>query len=105
AGKSTLSKISDANERAEAEQVLGGTIHRIIKKVIPKFSLQHGFEFYQAKDLGERQCFLQSVLVSGLLQRAGIDSGVVMVYKNIAGEATNNGHAVAVARLTNGDDI
>lgn len=28
-----------------------------------------------------------------------------MVYKNIAGEATNNGHAVAVARLSNGNDI
>ena len=105
AQKSKIDAIKDPADKAAAEQELGGTIHHIVKKVIPKFSLQHGFEFYQAKDLGERQCFLQSVLVCGLLQRAGIDAGVVMVYKNITGQATNNGHAVAVERLSDGRDV
>lgn len=100
-------RISSLNgvERVKAQIALGGNIHRIVKKVIPKFSLQNGFEFYKAKDLGQRQCFLQSVLVSGLLQRAGVPAGVVMVYKNIQGQATNNGHAVSVERLSDGTDI
>jgi len=103
--KTKIESIKDLSARAAEEQKLGADIHRIVKKVIPRFSLQHGFEFYQAKDLGERQCFLQSVLVTGLLQRAGVESGVVMVYKNIAGDATNNGHAVTVERLSNGKDV
>jgi hypothetical protein len=105
AEKKKIGGLTDPNEKEAAEVALASTIHHSIKKVIPKFSLQHGFEFYQAKDLGERQCFLQSVLVCGLLQKAGVDAGVVMVYKNIAGQATNNGHAVAVARLSNGKDV
>ena len=105
AEKAKIAAIHDPAAKAEEEQNLGISIHRAVKKVIPKFSLQHGFEFYQAKDLGERQCFLQSVLVCGLLQKAGVDAGVVMVYKNITGQATNNGHAVAVERLSNGKDV
>jgi len=104
AEKTKIASLS-GDDRVAEEIKLGGDVHKIVKKVIPRFSLQHGFEFYQAKDLGERQCFLQSVLVCGLLQKAGMDAGVVMVYKNIAGQATNNGHAVAVERLSNGKDI
>jgi tetratricopeptide (TPR) repeat protein len=103
--RARIQAIKDPAKRSEAEQELGGNIHHFIKKVIPKFSLQNGFEFYKAKDLGQRQCFLQSVLVSGLLQKAGVNSGVVMVYKNITGQSTNNGHAVAVERLSNGKDV
>ncbi len=103
--KKKIDALTSPDDKAAEEIRLGGQIHHIVKKVIPKFSLQHGFEFYQATDLGERQCFLQSVLVCGLLQKAGIDAGVVMVYKNITGQATNNGHAVAVERLSNGKDI
>jgi hypothetical protein len=103
--KARIATIKDPTLRAAEEQRLGADIHHFVKKIIPKFSLQHGFEFYQAKDMGERQCFLQSVLVTGLLQRAGIDCGVVMVYKNIANQSTNNGHAVAVERLSNGKDV
>ncbi|MEA2552380.1 MAG: hypothetical protein QOJ65_556 [Fimbriimonadaceae bacterium] len=103
--KEAIAADKDVAKKAAAEQALGGTIHRLIKKIIPKFSLQRGFEFYNTEALGERQCFLQSVLVCGLLQEAGVDSGVAMVYKNIAGQETNNGHAVAVARLSDGKDV
>lgn len=105
AEREKINAIKDPAQKAAAEQELGGNIHHIIKKVIPKFSLENGFEFYKAKDLGQRQCFLQSVLVSGLLQKAGVNAGVVMVYKNITGQSTNNGHAVAVERLSDGKDV
>lgn len=98
-------QIEAAKDRAGAEKALGGDLHRIVKKTIPKFSLDRGFEFVNTTNLGERQCFLQSVLVASLLQEAGVDSGVAMVYKNIAGQPTNNGHAVALVRLGNGTDV
>lgn len=86
--------------RAQAEINLGRDLHRIIKKSIPKFSLDRGFEFYQTARLGERQCFLQAVLIAGLMQRAKVDAGVVMVYRNERGETSNNGHAVTLLRLS-----
>jgi hypothetical protein len=45
------------------------------------------------------------VLIAGLLQKAGLNAGVVMVYKNIRGEQTNNGHAVVLVRLPDKKDI
>ncbi|HEU4754638.1 MAG TPA: tetratricopeptide repeat protein, partial [Armatimonadota bacterium] len=53
----------------------------------------------------ERQCFLQSVLISGLLQEMGMDAGVVMVSRNEKGQDTNNGHAVSLLKLPDGTDI
>lgn len=103
--KQEIDGLSDPVAKADAQQKLGGDIHRLVKKTIPKFSLERGFEFVNTERLGERQCFLQSVLVCGLLQKAGVPSGVAMVYKNIQGQATNNGHAVAVARLSDGKDV
>ncbi|MCC7230933.1 MAG: hypothetical protein IT203_11120, partial [Fimbriimonadaceae bacterium] len=72
--------------------------HRLVKKSSRKFSLDRGFEFANVVATGERQCFLQSVLIAGILQDAGFDAGVAMVWKNIAGQTTNNGHAVCVLR-------
>ena len=76
----------------------GEELHRLVKKSIRKFSLDRGFEFANVVTTGERQCFLQSVLIAGILQEAGFDAGVAMVWKNIAGQTTNNGHAVCVLR-------
>ncbi len=45
------------------------------------------------------------MLIVGLLQAAGVDSGVAMVWINDAGHESNNGHAVAVARLADGTDL
>jgi hypothetical protein len=105
AEKATLSRVSEAERRAEAEQNICAKLHRIVKKVIPRFSLDRGFEFRNVVRLGERQCFLQAVLIAGLLQRMGIDAGVVMVYRNPHGAASNNGHAVTLVKLAGGHDL
>jgi hypothetical protein len=95
----------DPAQRAAAETELGGWLHKMVKKTIPRFSLDRGFEFTNVVRYGERQCFLQAVLIAGLLQAAGADAGVEMVSRNIAGTETNNGHAVALLKLPNGTDI
>ena len=86
--------------KAKADAILkaGAELHALVKKAIPKFSLERGYEFYYTVTKGERQCFLQSVLISGILQRAGIDAGVVMVWKNEKGSESNLGHAVVLVR-------
>lgn len=98
AGRSILT--AKGASKAQAEINLGRDLHKIIKKSIPKFSLDRGFEFYQTARLGERQCFLQAVLIASLMQRAKVDAGVVMVYRNERGEPSNNGHAVTLVRLS-----
>jgi len=103
--KQELANISDALKKAEAEIALGARLHKLVKAIIPKFSLDRGFEFYNTEKLGERQCFLQSVLIVGLLQDIGVSAGTVMVYKNNRGEETNNGHAVVLVKLSDGRDI
>ncbi|HEY3299119.1 MAG TPA: hypothetical protein VGK34_10755 [Armatimonadota bacterium] len=94
-----------ASKRADAELAACAEVHKLIKTIIPRFSLQHGFEFYNAMSLGERQCFLQSVIIAGLLQGMGIDAGVVMVYANERGQESNNGHAIDIVKLRNGHDV
>jgi hypothetical protein len=91
--------------RAEAERELGERLHRLVKKAIPRFSLDRGFEFQNVVRYGERQCFLQAVLIAGLAQRAGMEAGVAMVSRNTRGAATNNGHAVTLAKLADGTDV
>ncbi|CAN5468016.1 hypothetical protein BH11ARM2_BH11ARM2_14290 [soil metagenome] len=86
-------------------QKLAAKLHAAIKKAIPKFSLDRGFEFRETVARGERQCFLQSVLLAGLMQRAGFDSGVAMVWKNQLGSTSNNGHAIPLVRTKTGDLI
>ncbi len=80
-------------------------LHLDLKRTIPKFSLDRGFEFFYTTKYGERQCFLQSVLIASLMQKINMDAGVAMVYRNERGEPTNNGHAVTLVRLLNGKEL
>jgi hypothetical protein len=91
--------------RAREELDTAVWAYRLIKSTIPRFSLSRGYEFVWTVRYGERQCLLQSVLVAGLLQAAGADAGVAMVWKNMAGGESNNGHAVTVLRLADGRDV
>jgi len=102
--KSILS-LSDTEEKVNKEREILRWTHRYIKSVIPVFSLRRGYEFRNVVKYGERQCFLQSVLISSLFQKMGINSGVYMVYINNNKEETNNGHAVVVVKLSDGKDI
>lgn len=76
--------------------------HKFIKKVVPKFSLERGFEFASIVKTGERQCLLQSTIIAGLLQKAGLDAGLVMVWKSLTGQESNLGHVTSVLRLPSG---
>ncbi len=76
--------------------------HAFIKRALPRFSLERGFEFASAATTGERQCLLQSVILAGLLQRAGLDAGLVMVWNSQAGQKSNLGHVTSVLRLPGG---
>lgn len=76
--------------------------HTFIKKIIPKFSLERGYEFASAIKTGERQCLLQSVLIASLLQKMGLDAGAVMVWQNQNAQESNLGHVVATLRLPSG---
>jgi hypothetical protein len=105
ARKQDIGRISDVSKKTKDEIDTAAWVHRLVKKIIPKFSLDRGFEFCNVVRTGERQCFLQSVLIAGLLQDMGMDAGVAMVYKNIGGEETNNGHAITLLKLPNGEDI
>ena len=98
-------KAQSPEQKTQMELKTGAFLHKMIKKSIPKFSLDRGFEFAQAMQKGERQCYLQSILVSGLMQRAGMSAGVVMVSKSDKGEETNNGHCVALVKLSDGRDV
>ena len=100
-----LSLSTKESQRAKAEAELSAWVHRFVKSAIPKFSLDRGFEFRNVVRYGERQCFLQSVLAAGLLQRMDVEAGVVMVYRSTCGEESNNGHAVTLVKLSNGRDI
>lgn len=100
-----LRKVKDTDKKAQAEIELAQWIHKMVKKSIPRFSLDRGFEFHYTVSNGERQCFLQSVLISGMLQEMGLDAGVEMVYRNIGGAMTNNGHAITLLKLPDGRDV
>ena len=92
-------------QKTMLERKTAAFIHAMVKKSLPKFSLDRGFEFFQALQKGERQCYLQAVLVSGMMQKAGMNAGVVMVSKSATGQETNNGHCVALVKLADGHDI
>ena len=76
--------------------------HSFIKKILPNFSLERGYEFAAAVKSGERQCLLQSTLIAAMLQQAGLDAGVVMVWQNEKNQESNLGHMVALLRLPSG---
>ena len=98
-------RISNPFVKAENEIAFSAWVHRMVKTVIPRFSIGRGFEYCNVIRYGERQCFLQSTLVTGLLQSVGFRAGVVMVYKNRSGQESNNGHAVVLLKLADGRDI
>lgn len=90
--------------RPLAETDAARHIHALIKMTIPKFSLDRGFEFYYTVKNGERQCFLQSVIVVAMLQKLGLKAGVAMVNSNEKGQMSFNGHAVAILHQSDGTD-
>jgi hypothetical protein len=96
---------STGQARAKKERKLAIWLHRMVKKIMPNFDLDTGFEFKNSVAHGQRQCFLQSVFIASCLQRAGVESGVTMVNRNILGQETNNKHAVCLTRLANGEDV
>jgi hypothetical protein len=101
----TIRAESDPSKRAQLESQTGAQLHALVKKLIPKFSLERGFELTNTVTKLERQCLLQSVLIAGMLQRAGIDAGAVMVWKNQTGGISNLGHVVVVLKRSDGLDI
>lgn len=100
-----LPGIADASQKTQAELALCAWLHGLVKEIIPKFNLDTGYEFYNAVKIGERQCLLQSVLIAGILQEMGMNAGVVMVYKSMKGQVSNNGHAVTLVKLPDGTDV
>ena len=104
AEKTRLAAITAPADKAAAQTELSATVFRIVKKALPAFSLDRGFEFTSAAKSNERQCLLQAVLAAGLLQKAGVPAGIAMVWKSDRGEISNLGHCVAVVRLADGND-
>jgi hypothetical protein len=100
-----LAAVTDATHRSRAELRTAVWVHHFVKSSIPRFSLDRGFEFRNVVNGGERQCFLQSVLIAGLLQQMGIQAGVVMVNRSMHGAESNNGHAVTLVKLRDGRDV
>jgi hypothetical protein len=98
-------EITHPAQRRQCEEVFLATLHKTIKTEIPTFSLEEGFEFCNAIDKGKRQCFSQSVLIAGLLQAAGMEAGVVMVWKSETGQVSNNGHAITLTTLADGSRL
>ncbi|MCE9559242.1 MAG: hypothetical protein K8R88_09845 [Armatimonadetes bacterium] len=99
-------KVTGVGEvRAKQEMEIGNAYWAFIKKAIPKFSLERGFEFHFMVSKGERQCFLQSVLMSSMFQETGLRGGVIMIWKNPTGGESNNGHAAVLLRLANNTDV
>lgn len=100
-----LAKHDKSYGNPEKERALGEDLWKGIKQTIRKFSLDRGFEFANVVKTGERQCFLQAVIISGLAQKGGLNSGVVMVWKNPQGQTSNLGHATAIVRLSDDRDL
>lgn len=100
-----IAKLSDRAARTRLELSTAAWLHKLVKAVIPKFSLERGYEFAYTVRNGERQCLLQSTLISGMLQRMGVEAGIVMVWKNATGKVSNLGHMVSVVRLADGRDV
>lgn len=103
--RAQFDRIENPVQRAETEVAFSAWVHHMVKGVIPRFSLDRGFEYCNVIRYGERQCFLQSTLITGILQSVGFDAGVVMVYRNPMGQESNNGHAVVLLKLPDGRDI
>lgn len=94
--------VAKGSERDRLARDTAAWAHRFIKKAVPKFSLERGFEFANVAKNGERQCLLQSVVIAGLLQRAGLSAGLEMVWKSQSGQESNLGHVTSVLHLPSG---
>lgn len=103
--KAEVDQEHDIAQKTRLEMQDATWLHKTIKTALPHFSLTEGFEFSNAVRKGERQCVLQATLLASLLQSMDINAGLVMVYKNIAGESSNNGHAVTLMKCSDGTDI
>ena len=97
--------INNVAQKSTLEIKTASWLHGLVKTLIPKFSLDRGFEFTNALYFGERQCLLQSVLIAGLLQKMGVDAGTIMVWRSQSGEDSNNGHVVTLMKNVNGQDL
>ena len=98
-------RAATGDAKVKLERDTAAWAHKFVKKSIPKFSLERGFELANVVKTGERQCLAQSFIISGLLQRAGMKAGAVMVWANPQGQQSNLGHVVSIIRLSNGRDL
>lgn len=99
------SRLPSALSRAASERRETADLHKWLKKAIPRFNLDRGFEFPSVVGRGERQCLLQSVLLASMLQKSGIDAGAVMVFRNAEDGESNIGHVVTLVKLAGGKDL
>lgn len=102
ARKAALDAAKTPQEKDALARETAAWAHKFIKKAVPKFSLERGFEFGYLVKNGERQCLLQSTIIAALLQRAGLNAGLVMVWKSLSGQESNLGHVTSVLRLPSG---
>ncbi len=94
-------ELSVSTSKPATREAIAAELHALVKKAVPMFSLERGFEFAYMASSGERQCFSQSVLIASILHRIGIEAGVVMVYRNPKGETSNLGHACTLVKFDN----
>lgn len=102
ARRAELAAATTPEARDRLARDTAGWAHRFIKKVVPRFSFERGFEFASIVKTGERQCLLQSTIIAALLQNAGLNAGLVMVWKSLSGQESNLGHVTSVLRLPSG---
>jgi hypothetical protein len=100
----SLGAIADPEQRAQRELALGAWLHGAVKKALPNYNLERGFELANVPRRQERQCLMQSLLITSSLQAMGVDAGLAMVNRNADGQYTNNAHVVALVKLSNGRD-
>lgn len=96
---------ADPHPTPESARKAAESVWRLMKHTVTKFSLDRGFEFSNLVEYNERQCFLQSVILAGALQKAGYKAGIAMVWRNPENQTSNNGHAVTVMHLDGNRDI
>lgn len=104
----SLRTVAQAERRhpdTRRERELATHLHALLKRRLPVFTLDRGFEFAYAAERGERQCLLQSVTLAALLQQAGIPAGAAMVWRSERGETSNLGHVVTLMHLADGRDL
>lgn len=103
--RQTKARLMKTTNRSEIQRLAAVQVFRIVKKSLPTFDLDKGYEFTNAAENGQRQCLLQSVLIASTLQQAGLDAGCVMVWSNEKGEVSNLGHVATLLKLNNGREM